>query len=101
VELDGTTVDCPGCKQPTVLSVASPEAAAEGLTPVEVVAAFPRPVPKTPVPFLYKFGLVWVTLAMLLLPLVYLALIAAAAYGVSDSFCPAAAIRALEDRGAR
>jgi hypothetical protein len=47
-ELDGTTVDCPDCKQPTVLSVPPPETAAEGLTPAEVVAAFARPVPKTP-----------------------------------------------------
>lgn len=67
VELNGTTVDCPGCKQLTVLSVAPPEAAAEGLTPAEVVAALPRPVPKTPVSFLYQFGLMWVTLAMLAL----------------------------------
>jgi Zn-dependent protease with chaperone function len=82
IELDGTSVDCPGCKQPTVLSVAPPVAASERLTPAEVVSAFPSPVPKTPVSFLYQFGLLWVTLAMLLLPLLYLALIAAAAYGI-------------------
>lgn len=81
-ELDGSAIDCPGCKQSTLLSIPPVEAPAETLTTEEVVSAFSSPVPKTPVSFLYQFGLLVVTLAMVLLPFLYLALIAAAAYGV-------------------
>lgn len=39
-------------------------------------------MPRTPVSFFYQIGLVFVTIMMVILPLVYVAMVAAAAYGV-------------------
>ncbi len=44
--------------------------------------SFKQSIPKVPVPFFYRFGLFIVSIAMLLLPLIYFALLGLAAYGV-------------------
>ena len=79
----GAEVQCPHCGQPTVLSLQGPPAA-EGVRPSagELVAAFGGPVPRTRVSPFYQMGLVLVTVMMILLPLAYLALVAATIYGV-------------------
>jgi Zn-dependent protease with chaperone function len=82
VDAAGAEVQCPHCGQPTVLSLQAPPAA-EGDKPsaADLVAAFGGPVPRTRVSPLYQIGLVLVTVMMILLPLAYLAIIAATAYG--------------------
>ncbi|MBI5388460.1 MAG: M48 family metalloprotease [Verrucomicrobia bacterium] len=81
-ELDGSTIECPTCQQTTLLSIPAAAEPSEELTPAAIASALSSRVPKTPVSFLYQFGLLFVTLAMVLLPVLYLALIAAAGYGV-------------------
>ena len=85
-ELAETTVDCPACTNPLQLASAPPPNDAppvpENLTALELLALFGGPVPKTRVSLLYRLGLIIVTGAMLLLPVLYLALIGAAAWGV-------------------
>jgi hypothetical protein len=81
----GSTIDCPVCQQPTELTfseAAAPASAPKNLTTSELLALFSGPVKKTKVSFLYQLGLVFVSVFMLLLPLVYLALIGLAVYGV-------------------
>ena len=83
VEAAGAQVECPHCGRPTELNLLAPPAA-EGDKPsaADLVAAFGGPVARTRVSPFYQMGLVLVTVMMILLPLAYLALIAAAAYGV-------------------
>jgi Zn-dependent protease with chaperone function len=82
VEAAGTRVACPHCGQPTELSLeAAPAAGGAKPTAAELVAAFGGPVARTRVSPFYQVGLVLVTVMMILLPLAYLTLIAAAAYG--------------------
>lgn len=85
VEAEGTQIACPQCGDPTQL-LAAPAAdappAATALTMESLNAAFGGPVPRTRVSFLYRVGLVIVALAMILLPLVYLALVGAAGWAV-------------------
>jgi Zn-dependent protease with chaperone function len=77
------TIACPHCSQPTELSLFAPASAAFPDKPsaAELLAAFSGPVPRTPISFFYQIGLVLVTIVMLLLPLAYLAMIGAAAWG--------------------
>lgn len=85
IELGGSTVDCPGCQQATVVQVpldARDGGAAAALTIPDILSAFGGAVPKTRVTFVYQIGLVFVTFAMILLPVIYVGLIAAVAYGV-------------------
>src|SRR5512145_2873372 len=79
----GAEVQCPHCGRATVLSLQAPPPA-EGDKPsaAELVAAFGGPVARTRVSPFYQMGLVLVTVMMILLPLAYLALIAATIYGV-------------------
>ena len=82
VEAAGAQVQCPHCGQSTELNLlAPPPASADKPTAPELVAAFGGPVPRTRVSLFYEMGLVLVTVTMVLLPLAYVALIAAAAYG--------------------
>jgi len=90
----GMQVTCPHCGQTTPLVLpehaAAPSSAEPSQTPAspaaptaaEVVAAFTGPVPRTPAAFFYRLGLVLVSLMMVLLPLVYLAMVVAAGWGV-------------------
>ncbi|HEY2953322.1 MAG TPA: M48 family metallopeptidase, partial [Verrucomicrobiae bacterium] len=90
VEAAGTVIKCPNCQQDTPLSIESktpataesPPTAVPPVTQEGVLASLADPVPKTPVSFLYQAGLFIVTLTMLALPLFYLAVIGAAAWGV-------------------
>jgi Zn-dependent protease with chaperone function len=84
VEAAGATVNCPSCQQPTELYVPATGSLAPkvGLTPDHILRAFRGPVPKTRVSVFYQIGLVVVAFTMLVLPLVYLALIIAAGWGV-------------------
>src|SRR5690349_3556293 len=83
IEIAGTQVACPHCGAPTELSLlTAPLPAADKPSAAEVVAAFGGPVPRTRVSVLYQVGLVLVSGMMILLPVVYLALVGAAAYGV-------------------
>jgi len=82
-EAAGARVECPHCGQPTELSLeAPPPAAGDKPTAADLVAAFGGPVSPTRVSPFYRLGLVLVSVMMLLLPVVYVALIAATGYGV-------------------
>jgi Zn-dependent protease with chaperone function len=83
VEAAGAQVECPHCGRPTELNLlAPPPAEANKPTAADLVAAFGGPVPRTRVSPLYQMGLMLVTVMMVLLPLAYVALIAATIYGV-------------------
>jgi Zn-dependent protease with chaperone function len=95
IEATGSTVACPACQAPTALTLADePPAAVEPMdsgtgdepaphwSVAQIAAAFSGPVPRTRVSILYQAGLCLVTFAMALLPLIYLAMIAAAGWGV-------------------
>ena len=87
-EAVGNVVACPHCEQAVALVMddflpASEEASpAAELTPAQIAAAFQGNVPKTRVSIFYQLGLVIVAITMIILPLVYLALIGAAGWGV-------------------
>jgi len=61
---------------------AAPAAAKEKLTEPDVMAAFRGPIERVRLPIMYRLGILLVTAVMVVLPLVYLALIAAVGYGV-------------------
>ena len=89
VESAGTRIACPNCGQQTELGALPfeppgpvPPASDSFLTPGAVAAAFGRPVPPTSTSFFYQFGLLFVTAAMVLLPVLYAGLIAAAGWVV-------------------
>ena len=89
VEAAGTRIACPNCGQPTELGAVPVEPPARdqdeaiaGLTVGDVAAAFPSRVPRTSVSFFYQFGLLFVTVAMVLLPVLYVGLIAVAGWAV-------------------
>jgi Zn-dependent protease with chaperone function len=84
IEADGVTINCPHCNQPTQLTLAAPPPAHSPDAPsaVDLLAAFAGPVARTPVSFFYQLGLILVSVLMLILPLVYLAMIVVAGYGV-------------------
>jgi Zn-dependent protease with chaperone function len=91
-------IDCPHCSAPTELSAdpgppaasptpastattASPgNASTEPLTPEDLAGVFTGKVPKTPVSILYQLSLGVVGITMVILPLIYFALIAVAAF---------------------
>src|SRR2546423_981789 len=84
IEGAGTIIACPHCGEPTELSLEAPAPAASSDKPsaVELLAGFTGPVRRARVSVFYQIGLLLVTLMMLLLPLFYLAMIAAAGWGV-------------------
>lgn len=65
-------------------ATAKPQAAkgAARLTEAELSAAFAGPLERVRVPIAYRFGIVLVAAVMVVLPLIYLGLIAAVSYGV-------------------
>jgi Zn-dependent protease with chaperone function len=77
-------INCPHCNQPTVLTLTAPEPtiAPDKLSARELLDAFTAPVAPTRVSFFYRIGFILVTFMMVLLPLVYLAMIGAAGWGV-------------------
>lgn len=81
----GLTVNCPHCSQPTILSLpdaAGKEEQSGNLTTEEILAAFTGTIPRTRVSIFYQVGLMMATLVMLLLPVLYVALIFCAGWGV-------------------
>jgi Zn-dependent protease with chaperone function len=85
VEAEGAHIVCPQCGEQTqLLQPALPEApgGAAPLTVESINAGFAGVVARTPVSFLYQLGLVVVTFAMVMLPLIYLAMIGAAGWAV-------------------
>lgn len=87
-EAAGTVINCPHCGAATELVglLAEPEPATPDprapLTPQEILAGFTGPITKAPISVLYQGGLLFVTVAMVLLPILYVAMIGAAAWGV-------------------
>ena len=88
LEASGSDVDCPHCGKATHLMAESPSPAPEEtgfpgeLTPGKIAAAFTGRILKPSVSILYQVGLVIVTFTMIVLPLIYFALIAAAGWTV-------------------
>jgi hypothetical protein len=83
VEAAGAQINCPHCGELTELNLLAPPAVeTDKPSAADVVAAFGGPVARTRVSLFYQMGLVLVTVMMILLPLAYLGLIAAAAYSV-------------------
>jgi Zn-dependent protease with chaperone function len=87
-EMEGQTIDCPECKEPTILAPIATETDAPGpgpaaaVTAPEIIAHFSGPVTRTRVSVFYQLGLCVVALAMVLLPVLYVGLIGLAAWGV-------------------
>jgi Zn-dependent protease with chaperone function len=81
VEMNGATVKCPQCNSDTVLAIESNEAEQELDVPT-ILANFTGQVPKTRVSIVYQISLLLVTAAMVLLPVLYIALIGVAASAV-------------------
>ena len=80
----GTTISCPHCLQSTLLSLfeeTTPEAS-DKLSTEEILAAFRGEILRTRVSIFYQLGLFLATGVMLLLPVIYVALIVLAGYGV-------------------
>lgn len=84
LEAADSTVDCPHCAQKTPLSLDAPPPASSPQHPsaAELINALREPVRRTPVSFFYQLGLVLVTMMMVILPLIYVAMVGAAAHGV-------------------
>lgn len=88
-EAADTVICCPQCNQETQLLVPSDDASATetvlgppAMTGVDLGAAFTGRVRRTRVSILYQAALVFVTTAMVLLPLVYVAFIGAVSWAV-------------------
>ncbi len=82
----GATIPCPVCQQPTELAPATTVAPEEdfvspGLTTEEVISAFKGTITKPRTSIIYQLGLLVVTIATLLLPVLYLGLVVLAAWG--------------------
>jgi len=87
-EAAGAVVACPHCQQPATLQPGeAPVDAGElelapRMTPSQVAAAFQGNIPRSRVSLVYQLGLVVVAITMVLLPLLYLAIVAAAGWCV-------------------
>ncbi|MDB6024340.1 MAG: hypothetical protein JWM68_563 [Verrucomicrobiales bacterium] len=83
VEAADTTVDCPHCSAKTLLMHLEPiDSSPEKVSAVGVLNSFLGGVAKTKPSFLYQFGLVLVSIVMILLPLIYVGLVCLAGWGV-------------------
>lgn len=88
-ELAGTSAACPSCKAPQELvpvfdepQTPAPASAEDALSAASIVGAFGPPIPRPRVSILYPIGMTLVAGFMVLLPIVYVLLTVAAAYGV-------------------
>src|SRR5436853_328882 len=82
----GAIINCPQCGEALQLpdgpvEIPAADGPRSGVDPVSLLAAFAGKAARPRLSFLYRLGLLGVTLLMLVLPLIYLALIAAAAWG--------------------
>src|ERR1700761_459451 len=84
LEAAGMTYDCPHCQQPTELSLeAPPPIDPSRLSAAEILNAFePGGIQPTRTSFFYQVGLVLVTLVMVVLPVIYVAMIATMGWAV-------------------
>ncbi len=84
LEAAGMTFACPHCEQPTELSFEAPPANDPSRpSAAEILNAFqPGNLRPARTSFFYQIGLVLVTLVMVILPLIYLAMIAAMGWAV-------------------
>lgn len=82
MEAEGASIVCPQCGQQTRLNHPAPDegTAAPALTVESINASFTSTVARTPVSLLYRLGLIVVAFAMVMLPLIYLAMIGAAGW---------------------
>lgn len=101
VEAANVHVNCPHCGQLTQLTLEAPPPPSEKPTAAELLAAFTGTVPRTRVSLFYQAGLVLVTVMMIVLPLVYLAMIAAAGWGVWSYATHCSGLLSLGHGGAR
>jgi Zn-dependent protease with chaperone function len=81
LESAGAIIACPHCGQQTQLTLAAPPQS-ERPSAAELLAGFIGRIRRTRASFFYHVGLILVTLVMLLLPVIYVGLIAAAAWGI-------------------
>jgi len=84
IEAAGMLLDCPHCRQATLLSLNAPPVGRPGEKPAaaEILGAFQGGIRPARISLLYQAGLLLVALTMVLLPLVYLAMVMAAGWGV-------------------
>jgi Zn-dependent protease with chaperone function len=84
LEAVGMTLDCPHCKMPTQLSLDAPplESANGKPTSPQILNAFQSAIRQPRISVLYQIGLVLVAVLMVILPLIYLAMIAVAGWAV-------------------
>lgn len=93
LELAGSSIACPNCGAQTVLtppsetapatpSEPSPPQPEDELSVAALLCAFTGKIRKRGSAFFYQIGLLLVTLAIVVLPLLYLAMVAAAGWGV-------------------
>lgn len=81
IEAAGAQVQCPHCGGNTELGLLDMPASRKP-SAAEFVSAFSGTIARTPVSLFYRLALVLVTIMMVLLPVIYVAMIAAAAWGV-------------------
>src|SRR5436190_14911476 len=85
LDAHGMTIDCPHCGQSTLLGDPVPDLEPAQLTtisPEQIAAAFKGPIRKPRTSVFYQIGLLLVTFVMLVLPIIYIAMIAAAAWAI-------------------
>src|SRR5690348_10636392 len=79
IELLDTAIQCPNCNAETPLTLppdAPPTTEPEKLLFATILSAFQGPVRGQGVSFFYQLGLLLLTAAILILPLIYLAMVA-------------------------
>jgi len=84
IEAAGMAVDCPHCKQPTMLSLDAPPAPTSSVKPsvVEILNAFQSDIQRPRTSFFYQIGLVLVAMVMVILPVIYVGMIGAVGWGI-------------------
>jgi Zn-dependent protease with chaperone function len=82
LEAADLTLDCPHCQQPTLLSLDAPPVHSSKPRAPEILNAFGSGISPARVSFFYQAGLLLVAVVMLILPLLYLAMIAGAGWAV-------------------
>src|SRR5437660_12898825 len=77
----GAFIACPHCGEQTQLTLEAPPQS-DRPSAAELLAGFAGGIRRPRTSFFYQIGLVLVTLVMLILPVVYLGMIMAAAWGI-------------------
>lgn len=84
LESAGAVIACPHCGISTELTLEAPPSSTtpDGVSPQDILSAFTGAIPRKSVPFVYRVALCFVALFIVMLPIIYMALVAAAAAGV-------------------